>query len=180
MSRLKLILAGIGVLAGLLLAAFGAGRYTAKPAEKTTERLVVDTDALTKALTVARAEWKRETTDHTRVVTKYQQGKPIEKVVYVDRDTSSGGTSGTVTQSTTTEQTHAESLRLVEPAAPSRWGFMASAGWDPLRLRSKPDVTLDVSYRLAGPLAVYGSAIAREAAFTVRPEMSFGLRLVFP
>lgn len=178
MNRLRLIL-GISAAAGLVVA-FLAGRYTAKPAEKVSERLVVDADAVTKALIQARAEWKKDVTDHTRVVTKYQQGKPVERVVYVDRDTSSGGSSTATTHGTTTEQTHAESVRVTEPAAPSRWGFALSAGWDPLRLGAKPDVTADVSYRLLGPLALYGMATARESSIAVRPETTFGVRLVFP
>jgi hypothetical protein len=84
-----------GAAALALIGAFGAGRYMAptKVEERTREVVVYKTDerAVAKAVSDARTTWEKEVRDNTRIVTKYVEGKPVERVEYRDRDTTSSG-----------------------------------------------------------------------------------------
>ena len=72
---------------------FGAGRYTAPTKVEVREREVTvykaDEKAVAKAVSEARTTWEREVKDNTRIVTKYVEGKVVERVEYRDRDTTS-------------------------------------------------------------------------------------------
>ena len=79
----------------LAAASYGAGRYTAptkiEERERIVERIVTDEKAVSKAVSDARSIWEREVKDNTRIVTRYLDGKVIERVEYRDRDTTSSG-----------------------------------------------------------------------------------------
>ena len=79
-----------------LVAAYGVGRFSGPTKvtekEKVIERLVVDEKEMARRLATARLEWSKDVADHTRVVTKYLEGKVVERVEYRDRDTHSEGT----------------------------------------------------------------------------------------
>ena len=83
----------------LAAASFGAGRYMAPTktleTERVVERQVIDEKYTAAKVAEARTTWEREVVDHTRVVTKYVEGKVIERIEYRDRETASSG--GTVT-----------------------------------------------------------------------------------
>jgi hypothetical protein len=89
--------AAAGVACGTV--GYGTGRYAAPTkvleTERVVERQVIDEKYTASKVAEARTTWEREVVDHTRVVTKYLEGKIIERVEYRDRDTSSSG--GTVT-----------------------------------------------------------------------------------
>ena len=76
---------------------YGAGRFAAPTKVETREVVrevqVVDEKVVEARIASARSEWERNVQDHTRVVTRYVEGKPVEKIVYVDRETqATGGT----------------------------------------------------------------------------------------
>jgi hypothetical protein len=66
--------------------------------ERVVERKVVDEVEMARRLETAKVEWERNVVDHTRVETRYVEGKPSVRIEYRDRDTTSSG--GTVTVKT--------------------------------------------------------------------------------
>jgi hypothetical protein len=78
-----------------LAAGVGIGRYAAPTKVETRERVVevykADEKAVARAVSDARSTWEREVKDNTRIVTKYVEGKVVERVEYRDRDTTSSG-----------------------------------------------------------------------------------------
>lgn len=110
MEKWKKIALFAGAAALALFASFTAGRYSAptKVVEVEKEKIVqvVDQKEILKAVAHARAEWRKEVKDNTRIVYKYLDGKVIEKVVYVDRVVNSGGSSSSDSSSTGSKETH--------------------------------------------------------------------------
>jgi hypothetical protein len=87
--------AWVGGACVLAAASYGAGRYAVptkiEERERIVERIVTDEKAVAKAVSEARSTWEREVKDNTRIVTKYVEGKVVERVEYRDRDTTSSG-----------------------------------------------------------------------------------------
>ena len=85
-----------GAAAVCLAGAFGAGRYAAptkvEERERIVERLVVDEKTIEARVAAAKVTWEKDIIDHTRVETRYVEGKPSVRIEYRDRDTHSEGT----------------------------------------------------------------------------------------
>jgi hypothetical protein len=136
------LLAGAALLA--LFASFTAGRYSAptKVVEVEKEKIVqvVDQKAILQAVAHAKAEWRKEVKDNTRVVYKYLDGKVIEKVVYVDRVVNSGGSTSSDSSTSSSTQTNSttvvekEKTKEVHASTQPRFslGVNAGAQWDQL------------------------------------------------
>jgi lactam utilization protein B len=105
------------VLAALVVGTVG-GRFSApiKTVEKTItiEKTVRDEEAIARAVADARAQWSKEVQDHTVTRTIYKEGKIVEKVVFVDRDTRSEGSKTTTSEVDTKITTHEEATKTVE------------------------------------------------------------------
>ena len=56
------------------------------------ERLVVDEKVVEARIAAAKVTWEKDIVDHTRVETRYVEGKPSVRIEYRDRDTHSEGT----------------------------------------------------------------------------------------
>ena len=134
MKRRLLIAAGAALA---LVLAFLAGRF-ASPT-KTVERSVLDERIVAQAVANARAEWQRSIKDRTVTRTVYKDGKPLERTVYVDRETTAGGSSAASASSREQATTHAEASKVTTNARPG-WRVSAAAGWDPKALTLKPEV----------------------------------------
>lgn len=167
MTRLW-IAVGCGAVA-LVLAAFLIGRRTA-PA-RVEVRTVVDETAVTRAVEAARAEWSRDVEDHTVTRTIYREGKPTERIVYVDREVHSGGASTSTT--TATSSTASTSRSEVVPAlAPAGWRAGLTGTWDLRAPAQRPDRWgLEADRRLFGPVWIGVRAdTSRRAGLAVSVE----------
>lgn len=148
----------------VVLGAFAAGRFAAptKVEERTREVTVYKADekAVAKAVSDARSTWEREVRDNTRIVTKYVEGKVVERVEYRDRDTTSSG--GKVETKTVTVEVEkrvevekvVEKEKIVTRDAP-RWTLGATVGTGIQGGALQPPAFGGlVGYRLLGPLGV--------------------------
>lgn len=89
--------------------AFTAGKYSNPAKIEIKDRIViqekysVDQEEILKAVEHAKAEWKKN--EKVRTVTRiiYKEGQPVEKIVYVDRETSES--SNETKDSTKTDET---------------------------------------------------------------------------
>ncbi len=79
----------------VVLGAYGAGRFMAptkvEDRERIVERLVVDEKVVEARIAAAKVTWEKDIQDHTRVETRYVEGKPVVRIEYRDRDTHSEG-----------------------------------------------------------------------------------------
>ena len=156
------------VFVGLLLAAFGAGRFLSptKVIEtvKVVERLVVDEKVIEQRIASAKTEWEKQVQDHTKVVTKYVEGKVIERIEYRDREiTSSGGTVQTKVEYVDREkivyqEKVVEKEKIVERDCPrvtlaATVGAGFSAG-----VVSSPSYGMEATGRVLGPMVVGAGA----------------------
>lgn len=150
MTRLRIAL-GAGVIVAIL-GAFLAGRYSSRP--RVEVRTVVDESAVSRAVELARAEWTRDAEDHTVTRTIYREGRPVERIVYVDREVHSGGTS-TTSATTSTATASTSSSAVVPVAPPPGWRAGLAASWDPRALRARPGLWgAEVDRRIVGGLWV--------------------------
>lgn len=109
------------LVAGALVAcvlSFLGGRFTGPTKivekEKVVEKTVRDESAIAKAVADAKAQWSKEVQDHTVTRTIYKEGKIVEKVVFVDRNTKSESTTETHATEETKIVTHEEVAKTVE------------------------------------------------------------------
>jgi asparagine N-glycosylation enzyme membrane subunit Stt3 len=173
-----------GAAALALIGAFGAGRYMAptKVEERTREVVVYKTDekAVAKAVSDARTTWEREVKDNTRIVTKYVEGKVVERVEYRDRDTTSSG--GKVEIQTVTVEVEkrvevekvVEKERIVTRDAP-RWTVGATVGTGFQGGSVSPPAWGGlVGYRLVGPLGVQIAGEGNALGGSVRAGVTLG------
>lgn len=159
MKRYALI--GVGAIAALVLA-FLAGRRTApvrvEERVKIETKTVVDQEAVARALTEAKAEWERSTKTRTTTRIVYRDGKPIEKVVYVDRDVLQTATIGIKESSETETKTHGETISTttqdkVTTFARPTWRLAAQAGWSFDAKALRPSIFGgELSRQVLGPL----------------------------
>ena len=153
-------------LGGLVIAVvFGlAGRFSGPTKVVTTEKVVtktvVDQAAVAAAVASAKAQWAKEVKDRTVTKIIYREGKPVEKIVYVGRDTTSGGSSEAATSTTVATQTHQETSQTATETKKEEFarpnysvGLMAK-----LRLGYPDTYAAQVDYRLFGPLWLAGQA----------------------
>jgi len=144
-----------------LAASYGAGRFMAPTKvtekEKVIERLVVDEKEMARRLATARITWEKDVQDHTRVVTKYLEGKVIERVEYRDRDSHSEGAKVETKieyvdrEKIVFQEKVVEKEKVVERDCP-RLTLGASAGWD-----SRVTAGGWATYRFAGPLVGFAA-----------------------
>ena len=151
-------MAACGGVALALVAGVGIGRYTQPTKvvekERIVERQVVDEKAVAKAVSEARTTWEKEVVDHTRVVTKYLEGKVVERVEYRDRDTTSSG--GKVQTQTVTIEVEkrvevvkeVEKEKIVTRDAP-RLTLGTTIGW-----AGVPTYGASACVRILGPLSL--------------------------
>jgi hypothetical protein len=146
----RLIIAGAAALA--LAAAFAAGRYAAPT--KVVERSVLDETLVARAVANARAEWQRSITDKTVRRTIYRDGKPVERIVYVDREINSSGSSASSLATQTTASLHLATEKITTNARPG-WRAGVTAAWSPGRLSLEPSrYTAEIDRRLFGTVWV--------------------------
>lgn len=114
MTRLYLAAGALGVC----VLAFLGGRFSAPvktvEKEKVVEKTVRDEDAIARAVANAKAQWAKEVQDHTVTRTIYKEGKIVEKVVFVDRDTKSSGSSEKTSEVASITATHEQTERIVK------------------------------------------------------------------
>ena len=144
-----------------LAASFALGRWAAPTKvtvkEKVVERLVVDEKVVEERLAAAKLVWSKDVADHTRVVTKYLEGKVVERVEYRDRDTHSEGTKVVTKieyvdrEKIVFQEKMVEKEKVVERDCP-RLTLGASAGWD-------SSITAGgwATYRFAGPVVGFAA-----------------------
>jgi hypothetical protein len=82
-------------IAVALAAGYGAGRFAAPTKveikERVVERQVVDEKEMARRLETAKIEWAKSVQDHSTIHVVYKDGKVVERIVYVDKDTESHG-----------------------------------------------------------------------------------------
>jgi ketosteroid isomerase-like protein len=161
-----------GAAALALIGAFGAGRYMAptKVEERTREVVVyrADEKAVAKAVSDARTTWEKEVRDNTRIVTKYVEGKVVERVEYRDRDTtSSGGKVETKTVEVIVEKrVEVEKLVEVEKIVTRdgpRLTLGATIGW-----AGVPTYGAYAGVRILGPLSLMAQGEGGAGVWSVR------------
>ena len=183
--RYVVIAIGGGVL---VAAAWFGGRYTA-PAKVetrtvTVEKSVRDEAAIASAVAQARAEWQQSVQDHTVTQTRtvYVQGKPVEKIkiVYVDRESQSGGSFDassvvsivTVTREETAKAT--ETTRTETGAGLPGWSASLGLLWTPAKPTKEPTrLEAGLERRLFGTLWLGASV---HADIATKPDVRAGAR----
>lgn len=150
----------------LLVAAFGAGRYTApvkieiRETVKTETRTVTDDAAVSKAVATAHSEWQRSLEDHSTIKTVYVAGKVSERIVYRDVESHAAGGASSGSTTTVTVEHHqdaatvqtVEKVKIVESARPA-WAIEAHGAWG--SLQPYPEAYAgEVQRRILGPLWV--------------------------
>jgi hypothetical protein len=160
-TRGYLIAAGAGLLA--LVAAFLGGRFSAPvrtvEREKVVEKSVRDEHAISQAVAEAQAAWNRSVADHTVTRTIYKEGKPVERVVYVNRETQSAGSSQVTSTVYVDRVVHEVTTQTVtetkiEEGARPGWRGAFSAGWGPDLTAHPSTYGGELSRRLIGPVWV--------------------------
>ena len=140
----KLYIGG-GVLTALVLAFLG-GRFSGpvKVTERviTIEKTIRDEEAITKAVAEARAAWDKQVKDHTITRTLYREGKVVERIVYMDRETTSSGSSSTASTTDLSVKAHEATEtatlkeKITERARPRFKLALAAPPSGPLDLRA--------------------------------------------
>jgi len=182
------LVTGAAALAALVIA-FVAGRYSAPvkvtEREKVIERTVRDEAAIASAVASARASWQRDVQDHTITRTIYREGKPVERIVYVDRDTHSGGSSEATSSSQLQVTAHEEAQRTTERekiTESGRPGWSVGVGglWNPGRLSARPErYDLELGRRLFGTVWIAARVEADGVTDLKRARVGAALRLEF-
>jgi hypothetical protein len=144
-----------------LAASFALGRWAAPTKvtvkEKVVERLVVDEKEMARRLSEARITWEKDVQDHTRIETRYVEGKPVVKIEYRDRDTHSEGTKVVTKieyvdrEKIVFQEKVVEKEKVVERDCP-RLTLGASAGY-----ASNLTAGGWATYRFAGPVAAFAA-----------------------
>jgi hypothetical protein len=166
---------------------FSAGRWSAPTKTIERERIVKeqvkvrDELAISEAVSKAQAEWKQNEKVKTIEKTVYKEGQIVEKIVYVDRDSSSSGTNTISTTNVNAvhnvdvviDRVEVEKEKIVTVEQP-RWRVGASAAlqWDKLSL-----TPADLTYEVRGEVRVIGGLWA---GVTTTPQLKLvGVALSF-
>ena len=157
LSARAITIAGLAAL-GVAVAAYFVGRSRApvRVEERTREVKVIDQEAIQRAVTEAHAEWSRS--ENVRTVTRivYRDGKPVEKVIYRDREVAAAGRVESSSAQDTRVTTHARDERETETvtvyARPS-WRVAGQLGWELGAPSLRPQVFGgEVSRQIVGPV----------------------------
>lgn len=154
--------------------------------EKLVDKIVVDQTAITKAVAEAKTQWAKDVKDHTVVKVIYKEGKPVEKFVYVDRDTTSGGSSEAKEERNQEVDTHATEEKTQEKSKETDYARPnhAISLLGDLRLGYPDKYILSTDYRLFGSLWLTGAVqfelpnVATPSTFG-KPTVYAGVKLEF-
>jgi hypothetical protein len=180
----------------LVVLAFIVGQRSApvKTVEKevVVEKVVRDEQAIATAVAAAQAEWQKTVKDRTVIRVVYRDGKPVERIVYVNRDTGEGGSSSSSSSGQVEVTSHQVEERVVErekvvTSARPGWSVAAGGLWDPGQLSVsqaalEPErYDLELARRIVG--AFWIAVAAQTDGFTLeeleRARVGLRLRLEF-
>lgn len=166
----KRIVVYCAILAAVAGAGYAVGRlHSPKSRVETKEviKTVVDQKAIEEAVTKAKIQWQATVKTKTKVITKYIEGKPSERIVYVDRDAASSGSSDSTTDSKKTTDTHTDTTKQTTQVTERIYqkqqlsiGVFAAKQWNTFDLSFKYGVNVD--YRVWGDIWLQGIAIPQD------------------
>lgn len=170
----------------LLVGAAGggvAGRYLGptKTVERVIEKVTYKSDekAISTAVEAAKVEWEKNSQDHTVTKIIYKDGKPVEKIVYVDREVQASGATVKVVEKVVEVEKKVyvdkivEKEKIVESYRPwiaveATGAFSLTPAWPPVAWSAMGDI------RVFGPVWI-GAGVWRDSEWrpAVKARLEF-------